>query len=138
MKNDIPKRVLCKRLPRCFRNFFDYVGKLGFTQKPNYKLLKRYFRTTLLKVSKGRFQFDWYRATFAKNSKVLSIHHNTRKKIKKISSGLLNIASPVIKQARSTRDLRQLLDNNKPSGKKPPKSPDRLDSRKVLSPRRRK
>ena len=41
MKNETSTRVLCRKLPQCFRNYFDYVGKLGYTQKPQYKLLKK-------------------------------------------------------------------------------------------------
>ena len=112
LKSETTIKSLCRKLPKCFRNYFEYVAKLGYTQKPNYKILKRYFRTTLLKVSKGRCQFDWHRAAFARNSKI--------QKIKDIAKTIRKQLS--LKKNKSSRDVCKLLDPIKKPTRKPKKS----------------
>jgi len=45
VKENMNEKKLCSGLPKCFFNYFFYVNNLTFEQTPNYKYLRRLFRS---------------------------------------------------------------------------------------------
>mmetsp|Transcript_4623 Transcript_4623/g.6816 ORF Transcript_4623/g.6816 Transcript_4623/m.6816 type:complete len:733 (-) Transcript_4623:34-2232(-) len=55
-----PKR-LCQGLPTCFFNYLNYVRSLGFTDNPDYSLMRRMFRVAFEERHFNLdFHFDWH------------------------------------------------------------------------------
>jgi hypothetical protein len=47
-------------MPKEFAQYFDYVKKLTFYDKPDYKYLRRLFKTVYLKEKfNNDYRFDW-------------------------------------------------------------------------------
>ena len=58
-----PPEILCKKLPRQFAFFFQYLRKLKFEERPDYNMMKSIFGDLFLSevnLSKNEcFSFDW-------------------------------------------------------------------------------
>ena len=46
IKEETPVEEMCKDLPKCFEKYLTSVKKLGFEEKPPYKMLKALFDDT--------------------------------------------------------------------------------------------
>ena len=60
-----PPEILCKKLPRQFSFFFQYLRKLKFEERPDYNMLKCLFAELFLSkfdITKNEmFSFDWFK-----------------------------------------------------------------------------
>lgn len=60
MKLKTPPEVLCEDLPKEFAMYMSYVKKLGFGEVPDYKYLKKLFRTLFLESGyEFDYKYDW-------------------------------------------------------------------------------
>eukprot|EP00494_Astrolonche_serrata_P030777 UN31045 len=60
MKKELTIKELCKGLRPCFEKFMVYLGKLKFSDQPQYKLLAKYFLDELKKLRLTRnVIYDW-------------------------------------------------------------------------------
>ncbi len=69
-----PPEILCKKLPRQFAFFFQYLRKLKFEERPDYNMIKSLFCELFLSkfdLSKNEmFSFDWFKEVNNKDEKI--------------------------------------------------------------------
>ena len=60
-----PPEILCKKLPRQFAFFFQYLRKLKFEERPDYNMIKSLFCELFLSkfdlAKNEMFSFDWFK-----------------------------------------------------------------------------
>ena len=54
---------LCKDLPKCFTKFHQYLSKLKYKDKPDYKMIIKMFEQFLQakKIQPVFYQYDWFK-----------------------------------------------------------------------------
>ena len=58
-----PPEILCKKMPKQFMIFFNYVRKLKFEDRPDYSMMRNIFAMLLFSRTKVgmKFCFDWFK-----------------------------------------------------------------------------
>ena len=68
-----PPEILCKKLPRQFAFFFQYLRKLKFEERPDYNMIKCLFGELFLSkfdIHKNEmFSYDWFKEDKVNNEK---------------------------------------------------------------------
>jgi len=77
--------VLCKDLPEEFATYMNYVKGLGFTDNPNYKYMKKLFRTLFIQKNYSmNYSYDW-------SELIVNKKRDKKWRVKHLSKGLVNL-----------------------------------------------
>ena len=79
IKMNTPVEILCKGLPAEFLVYMNYVRSLEFTDEPDYKYLKRLFRTLFIKNNFTMdYNYDWLETSEDKDNEMNKKYRENR------------------------------------------------------------
>ena len=111
-----PPEILCKKLPRQFAFFFQYIRKLKFEERPDYNMIKSLFGDLFLsKVSVNKietFSFDWFK-------EVNNMEHSIKEHNKKNNSlGKINENDEINENINKLNDSSKISEEEKDNSHK--------------------